>query len=553
MMNGETCAESNTSCTHDIFVDLLSFIGFSKIALEVIIFTKATTAIIISNCDREMVFILVLNRVNIPSSHTHFSFHSAQCSSDISSTSLSNSFWSEDKTDADETAVTSGSVQDESNSNPPASEIFVNDDALVNARIDGKVGVPASNPLIQTRANTDTNGDSPSSDGTAFNFISTQSEPVSHISFIKDRDPLVPSQLLFSPRMTTKCTVVRGQMTIYTYDSSSYENLQARTIDAIKEDMEDPTLVRQQYVNDVVRGVRFVGANTTGIDKDTSSSTQDPINTSPGYVSSIIGSPNASSNTNDPFSIITFPVMILIALGTLFLVLLALFVGTSNRKRKQYYEESSSGRETYYEEDIEVSITEVRSAEIYDNTNTYDDWMKAKRSDYIDRSPIPDSDDIDRTLSRTFSGLSDRATSGQTGNSVYATYETTMNPDGDIRIQEVRSYVDEENDECYSIHSIFSAGDGHFDVEVDGPASQDSMHDHNHPSSPGPNKKSPIRRLYSTPTRLFSGQGSPKLIFDKISGTKDDEEEGVTAHAYLEEYITLDETAGMEVSLRPFV
>jgi hypothetical protein len=342
-------------------------------------------------------------------------------------------------------------------------------------------------------------------------------------------------------------------MTVYTYDSSSYENLQARTIDAIKEDMEDSTLVRQNYVNDLVRGVRFVGANTTGTDKDVSSSTQDHINSSPGYVSSIIGSPNASSNTNDPFSIITFPVMILIALGTLLLVLLALFVGTSNRKQKHYYEDSSSGRDTYYEEDIEVSITEVRSAHIYDNTNIYNDCMQAKRSDYINRGPLPDSDDIGRTLSRTFSGLSDRATRGQTGNSVYATYETTMNSYGDIRIQEVRSFVDEEDDECYSIHSVFSAGDGHFDVEVDGPACLDSMHDPSHPSSLGTNKKSPIRRLYSTPTRVFSEQGSPKRDFDTFSGNKDDDDEGVAVHAYLEEYHTLDETAGMEVSLRPFV
>eukprot|EP00804_Cyclotella_cryptica_P028674 CCRYP_008193-RB/>CCRYP_008193-RB protein AED:0.05 eAED:0.05 QI:741/1/1/1/0/0.33/3/1418/519 len=512
--------------------------------------------------------------------HDPLSFHSrsAQCSSDMSSISRSNSFWPEDKNDnaADETASTYGSVENESNSRTPTSEVVVNDDALVDARIDGKIGVRAINPIIQTRANTDSNSDSSSGDDTAFNFISTQSEPMSHISFTKDHDPLVSPQLVISPRMTTKCTVVHGHMTIYTYDSSSYENLQARTIDAIKEDMQDPTLVKQNYVNDVVLGLRFVRANTTNSDGSKSSSTQDPINSSPGYVSSIIGSPNASSNTNDPFSLITFPIMILIALGTILLVLLALFVGTSNRKRSQYDDESS-GQATSYEEEREVSITEVRSSEMYDYTNGNDGYRKAgrsdylrssevydytngndryrqaQRSDYIYRDRLPCSDEIDRALSRTFSGLSDRATSGHTGNSVYATFETTINSIGDIRIQEVRSYVDDENEECYSIHSVFSTGDGHCDVEVGAPASPDGMHDPNHSSSRGTNKKSPSRRLYSSPTRVFSGQGSPKQIFGKFSKSKEYRDEGLTIHAYLEEDNTLDETAGMEVSLQPFV
>jgi hypothetical protein len=495
------------------------------------------------------------SRSIITSTHTPLRPHSAQCSSDLSSTSRSNTFWSEDKgeNDADETAASYGSVQDESNSKPLASEVFVNDDALVDVRIDGKVGVRTSNPLIETRVNTDGDTDFLSTNDTAFNFISTQSEPISHLSFTKDHDPLVSSELSITPRMTTKCTVVHGHMTVYTYDSTSYENLQARSIDAIKEDMQDPTVVKQRYVNSVVLGVRFVGANTTETEQGKSSWTQDPINSSPGYVSSIVGSPNASSNTNDPLSVFTFPVMILVALGTIFLVLLALFVGTSDRKRRQYYDDETSGQATYYEQEREVSITEVRSTSLYDSNNSHDAYRQAKRPDSIFRNPVPCPEDIDRTLSRTFSGLSEKATSGHTGDSLYATYETTMNSDGAIRIQEVRSYLDEENEDCYSIHSVFSAVYGHFDVEVDGPVCQDNMHEPNHPSCQETNKISPTRRLYSSPTRVFTGQRSPKLMLERFSRNKNDEDEGLITEAYLEEDYTFDESAGMEVSLRPFV
>ena len=61
-------------------------------------------------------------------------------------------------------------------------------------------------------------------------------------------------------------------------------------------------------------------------------------------------------------------------------------------------------------------------------------------------------------LSRTFSGFSDTAqTHGHMGDeSVFYTYETSINNSGGVRIQNVKSYVVVDYEDCYSISSIYN-------------------------------------------------------------------------------------------------
>jgi hypothetical protein len=290
--------------------------------------------------------------------------------------------------------------------------------------------------------------------------------------------------------MSTKCSVVRGSMTLYTYDSYTFENLEVRTIDAIKEDMEDDTFVKEHFLSANVLGVKFVGSNIT----DAISKAQDSISSSPGYVSSIIGSPASASTGSGTLDMFTFPVMILIALGAILLVLIALFVGTSkttNRKRRYY--------DSHYGDENSYGIKQIKSSDVLgqsiaekDRTATTpspSQYCQEMESEYYFGNFLPTFDDIGSTLSRTFSGFSDRAqTRGDVGDDsvspLYETYETTINNGGGVRIRGVCSNIDEDYEDCYSISSVYD------DDDIPPPP----------PSSPGRLRSfpSPGRRLFAS-------------------------------------------------------
>lgn len=363
-------------------------------------------------------------------------------------------------------------------------------------------------------------------------------------------------------------------MTLYTYDNDSYENLEARTIDAIKEDMTDDTFVKENVLNDVVLGVNFVGSNITDV-----GTSKDSISTSPGYVTSIIGSPASAGTTGSgKLDMFTFPVMILIALGAILLVLIALFVGTSksdSRKRKRH-DESFYGEEST----IDISyIKEVKSNDVFGDhsrddydeiTPTPSQYGREFESEYFLSNFLPSLEGIGNTLSRTFSGFSDRAqTHGYSGEeSVVETYEATIKGDGRVRIQNVKSWVDEDYEDCYSVSSVHfeappppppaytpdrrralpspgrllfaSMSNDKIEIETDGLSSRDSLRPL---TTPTMNKTT---RRYPNPTKVLTPR-SPKRLMKRYRNSHDDDDSFLD-DAFFEDY---DEFAGVEVSLRP--
>jgi hypothetical protein len=249
-------------------------------------------------------------------------------------------------------------------------------------------------------------------------------------------------------------------------------------------------------------------------------------------VSSIIGAPSsADSSTGTKMDMFTFPVLILIALGTIMFVLLALFVGT-NRKRKpdgKRYDDESYYTESYYDDSCgsnesyggdggsPLTVTEVRQE--YGGE-------EQQRSFLI--NAIPSFDGIGRSLSGAFSFLSDHAVDkGRVSNlvdpSVYEEYETTLNYDGDVRIQEVRSFVDEDFEECYSIHSIRAAADDDDELKVpdNSLASRDSMR--TPPGSPARDSSKSPQRSHPSPSRVLSSPArKASSLLEKFRRNKED-------------------------------
>lgn len=496
--------------------------------------------------------------------------------------------------------------------------LVINDDALVNARIDGKVGVRSidivdTTDSKTTRSNEITNNSSnqeeeaaASNDSLAFNFLSTQSEPVIRDSFSSNHDPLVPSDAEvdsssslsslsspFSARMGTKCTVVRGYMTVYTYDATPYENLDKRILDALKEDMSTPSVVRESFLNDVVLGVRFIGggmndadatgendATTGGVKETASSGNEDGINSRPGYVSAIQGSPSYSQGSTGGFSSFTFPMMILVALGMLFLVLASLFVYTSRvrsgkeRRSRRYdddFRTDSPGQGTYYEDEQEVGLNAVdydddsesaytdydgKDTTYYTITSTRQEYGHAVEHDYFEtaaRNVVDESSHFSRSASNV---------SSRTASSRYEG-DNTVASDASvgfgIQIQEVHQAVDEK-EECYSIHSIRSTvpnvrvktsapdtyelqyGD---DQSVAGSlASRDSLNNSPRRSPP----RSPGRKFYPSPSRLFGAR-------NRMSAMREEDEESIARDAYIDDRtVNMHDphAAGLEVSLTPW-
>ena len=433
-----------------------------------------------------------------------FDVYPAKCSNDVSPTS--NYIW--DNENQIERISSSGTVEDESSSTPSAGDFFVDDDALVDARIDGKIGVRANNSIIQTRANA---ADANSNDS-AFNFISTQSEPITRSSFTRTHDPVVSTELI-APRMATKCTVVQGHITLYTYDHDSYENIEVRAIDAIKQYMEDDTFVKQNLLNDVVLGVKFAG--------------------SPGYVTNRFGTPVSSTLGSDAPDVFTAPVMILIALGAILCVLVALFVGTSTRKKRKRYDSS------YHNRDIVTKPHDKMSKDEQDVTMTSsnqsidekDATMTSSKSDcdFFYSSYTQLFEGIGSACSKRFSGFSNEAPTNIDDGPVYnETYETTANGNGGVRIHGVRSNADEKYEDYYDHDEA--------PPETNGLASLDSLR---RPTTPGKKKKTP-RRDYPSQSRVFS---SPR--FSRRSNDYD----MFSDRAILRYDDELDERPGIEISL----
>jgi len=386
----------------------------------------------------------------------------AKCSNDIASASTPNSFWSPDEEDTEQT--TSGIVEDETNTSNPLENTDIVDTDIVDVRTDGKIGLLRSNHNILTQKDNDDAQTAQhdvvnnySNDHSAFNFISTQSKSLTRNSYTRSHDPLVPlstrDDFTATPRITTRCTVVKGYMTLYTYDNNEYENIEVRTVHAIQHDMEDGNFVAEHLLNDVVLGVSFIGSNIT--DNAGSTSVKDSIASSPGFVTSIIGSPAAATSGttgSETLDMFTFPVMILIALGTILIVLTALFVGTSktaSRKRRRYANDNPQ-----YDYDNDLFLQEVKPADVYDRDGSTINTSYGEEYD---------AEDYFHKLSRTFTGFSNQAQLNGDNNvddddedelSVFETYETTVKGNDGVCIRGMRSYADEDYEDCFSISSV---------------------------------------------------------------------------------------------------
>mmetsp|Transcript_7280 Transcript_7280/g.14951 ORF Transcript_7280/g.14951 Transcript_7280/m.14951 type:complete len:800 (-) Transcript_7280:187-2586(-) len=218
----------------------------------------------------------------------------------------------------------------------------------------------------------------------SFNFISTQSLPQTRTSNSSPHTfPRADSDAIsrFAPRMTTKCTVIQGHMSVYTNGATAYENLDERIIDAFREDINTPVKMKESFLSDIVLGVRFLDASgvigapvSTDANDFGQTETSTPKENSSkgnqnwaGTVSQIQGRPSGYvvSSSDTRFSDYSFPLMILMSLVVTLVVLSALYVYTSSRHDSKF--RSSRGvnagvvddfedEGTYHEGEMEIGI-----------------------------------------------------------------------------------------------------------------------------------------------------------------------------------------------------
>ena len=265
-------------------------------------------------------------------------------------------------------------------------------------RIDGKVvsALDATPRSITLRNEGGTGG------GTAFNYISTQSLPheqssgnLWHTSYNPLRPqpklsqllstrtnnivtesnadaentslPVVDHSELKETRNTNKkCTVIQGQMRIYTSSKDpSFENLEDRILDTLIQDVNNKNLGLEG--DNLVLDVRMYNPDVP-----------DPIEVSPGYMQAIKGPLNDDASSNASFEFTT-QMGILVSLGCLFLALIVLFVHTSKPRRRSEKDAKCEAQKTYHDNEVEMDIHDHNSR-VVKSKDCNDDFSVGKYS-----------------------------------------------------------------------------------------------------------------------------------------------------------------------------
>mmetsp|Transcript_21460 Transcript_21460/g.46631 ORF Transcript_21460/g.46631 Transcript_21460/m.46631 type:complete len:921 (-) Transcript_21460:125-2887(-) len=253
---------------------------------------------------------------------------------------------------------------------------------VASTRIDGGE-VDVLKTIPRSSANHNDNEDD-LSDNLAFNYVSTQSIPMTKSSHTS-HNPLLPPQIfqqrsqirtpsnninshpkmpLIQTRSSTKCTVIQGSMVIYTSSTSqqaSFENLEGRILAALTETVNTNTLGLS--TDDGIVGVRMYNNEAQSlIGKDTS------VSQSPGYVTAVKGGLPTSSRENGSGGFeFTTPLAILAGLACFLIVLAGLFVRTTTRKpkRQRLEKDGKNGSEgtpsvcTYHDDEVEMSMADA--------------------------------------------------------------------------------------------------------------------------------------------------------------------------------------------------
>ena len=332
-------------------------------------------------------------------------------------------------------------------------------------------------------------------DNGSFNFISTESRPVPRNS---GTDPhaytrsQIPGSTIetdytskFSSQMNTKCTVIRGHMTVYTYDATAFENLDVRILQVFEEDMNSPMVMKELFLSNVVFGVRFLstqgggdaGSGSGGDGGFSSQGSTASISGGLGHVSEINGPLSSSKEdySNSGYSSFSFPMMVLIALGLFLVVLSGLFVYTSKRSDRktkkgdigtdQISEDGDGvkGR-TYYQDSIEMDLKAMN----FDNESTSSARTIEEKSSNCMITCVREEygQNVESKYIFTTYGRDSIDESSHTGkhesveSEGYGSSDFISSPGHGVKTQpsqqlyQVYSYDDDEN---YSIHSIRSA------------------------------------------------------------------------------------------------
>ena len=451
----------------------------------------------------------------------------------------------------------------------------------------------------------------------SFNYISTQSLPQSRTSNSNPHTySPAGSEFLsnFSPRMTTKCTVIQGHMTVFTNDATAYENLDGRIVDALEEDLNSPILVKELFLSDVVLGVRFSGMTgvsgaptseidngagvieTSGAKETTSQGDQDWM----GTVSAIQGRPSSAAEDSPSIqsSGFSFPLMILVSLGMLFLVLSALFVYTSkprdgkrskrdvdsmmeeeNYEQGEYYEdememdlnvinyaqsESDYGTSVYTESESEYSSSANTRSNFVSITSCHQEYGQEEESNYVFSTRARSG------VSHTGSGQVEIDVSGHTttyGGESTSCELNSIHEQG-VQIHEANRICSQDEDDDYSIHSIHMSNQtvttktshntnnnsflhnplavisfGRNQSDAGSLASKDSL---------SPARSTKKRTSYPSPSRFLWSRNNTQQRMPPI--IDDDGCESVARDAFVDETNVEEydpDSAGLEVSLTP--
>ena len=132
----------------------------------------------------------------------------------------------------------------------------------------------------------------------------------------------------------TKCNIIQGQMTLFVSNTAdlTYENLDARILNAIRSDLNDELILQQEFLNDEnVVGLRLLEPAALTMDDGTLSSS------SPVTVAATSSSAPSNTNNNDSggFTSSYVSIGVISGLGVIFLILIGLFAYTSRPKKRR--------------------------------------------------------------------------------------------------------------------------------------------------------------------------------------------------------------------------
>ena len=128
----------------------------------------------------------------------------------------------------------------------------------------------------------------------------------------------------------TKCNIIQGQMTLFVSNTAdlTYENLDARILNAIRSDLNDELILQQEFLNDEnVVGLRLLEPAALTMDDGTLSSS------SPVTVAATSSSAPSNTNNNDSggFTSSYVSIGVISGLGVIFLILIGLFAAAQFR------------------------------------------------------------------------------------------------------------------------------------------------------------------------------------------------------------------------------